>query len=194
MSARPQGRSPDQEVFTVNATGYIISSVLVLLVLRQIRWTRLGLLQLVLPVLLVAGAAAYYLRSIPTAGNDLALEITLAATGAVLGALCAFATKMRRGPDGAALARAGWIAAILWIVGIGARMVFAYASDHGSGPAIVRFSAAHSITSGSAWVAALVLMALAEVIARLAILRLRARQLPAVDTQASAAMPVGAGA
>jgi hypothetical protein len=175
----------------VNATGYIINSILVLLVVRQIRQTRLGLVNLILPVLLVAGAAAYYLRSVPTAGNDLALDITLAAVGAVLGALCAVATRIRRGADGVALARAGWIAAILWVVGIGARMAFAYASDHGSGPAIARFSAAHSITSADAWVAALVMMALAEVIARLAVLRLRARQLPAVGVPAPAPAPTG---
>ncbi len=170
----------------MNATGYIINAILVLLVLRQVRETRLGPVNLILPVLLVAGAAAYYLRSIPTAGNDLALEITLAATGAVLGALCAVFTKMRRGADGVALTRAGVIAAILWIVGIGARMGFAYASDHGSGPAIARFSAAHSITSADAWVAALVMMALAEVLARLTVLWVRSRQLPAVSVQASA--------
>jgi hypothetical protein len=187
-----RGRSPDQEVLAVNATGYIINAILVLLVVRQIRETRLGLLNLILPVLLVAGAAAYYLRSVPTAGNDIALDITLAATGAVLGALCALATRLRRGPDGVALARAGWIAATLWVVGIGARMAFAYASDHGSGPTIARFSAAHSITSADAWVAALVMMALAEVIARLAMLRLRARQLPAAGVPASSAAAVGA--
>ncbi len=176
----------------MNATGYIINAILVLLVLRQIRETRLGWANLILPVLLVAGAAAYYLRSVPTAGNDLALDITLAAVGAVLGALCAFATRIRRGADGVALARAGWVAAILWVVGIGARMGFAYASDHGSGPAIARFSAAHSITSADAWVAALVMMALAEVIARLAVLRLRARQLPAASTPATAVAATGA--
>jgi hypothetical protein len=70
---------------------------------------------------------------------------------------------------------------VLWVVGIGARMVFAYSSDHGAGPAIGRFSAAHSITSGQAWVAALVIMALVEVTARLATMRLRARRLPAVQ-------------
>jgi hypothetical protein len=47
----------------VNATGYIINAILVLLVLRQIRGSRLDLASLVLPVVLVAGAAAYYLRS-----------------------------------------------------------------------------------------------------------------------------------
>ena len=88
--------------------------------------------------------------------------------------------------------QAGWVAAILWVVGIGARMGFAYASDHGSGPAIARFSAAHSITSADAWVAALVMMALAEVIARLAVLRLRARQLPVASTPATAVAATGA--
>ena len=163
----------------MNATGYIINSILVLLVLRQIRETRLNWQSLVLPVVLVAAAAAYYLRSVPTAGNDVVLDLTLAATGAVLGTLCALATRMRRGADGVALAKAGWLAAILWVAGIGARMGFAYASDHGAGPAIIRFSIAHSITSTGAWVAALVIMALAEVTARLAVMWLRGRQLPA---------------
>jgi len=162
----------------VNVTGYIINAILVLLVLRQIRGSKLDLVNLVLPVLLVAGAAAYYLRTIPTAGNDLALEGTLAVTGALLGVLCGLATHLRRGDDGVAFAWAGVLAAVLWVVGIGARMGFAFYSDHGGGPAIARFSAAHSITSGDAWVAALVMMALAEVIARLITLRARARMLP----------------
>ena len=51
----------------MNATGYIINSILVLLVLRQIRETRLDLVSLVLPVVLVGAAAAYYLHSVPTA-------------------------------------------------------------------------------------------------------------------------------
>ena len=163
----------------MNATGYIINAILVLLVLRQIRGSRLDLINLVLPVVLVAGAAAYFLRSVPTAGSDGTLDLILAGTGALLGFLCAWATRLRREPDGTPFARAGAVAAVLWVAGIGARMGFAYATSHGAGPAVERFSAAHGITSASAWVAALVLMALAEVIARLVTLRVRARRLPA---------------
>jgi hypothetical protein len=166
----------------VSTTDYIINSILVLLVLRQIRETRLGLTSLVLPVALVGAAAAYYLRSVPTAGHDVLFDLVLAAIGATLGTLCALATHMRRGQDGVALARAGILAAVLWIVGIGARIGFALWSSHGGGPAIERFSIAHSITSSSAWVAAIVMMALAEVIARTLVLRLRARHLPAMRT------------
>jgi hypothetical protein len=167
-----------RSVQVMNATDYLINAILVLLVLRQIRETRLTWQILLLPVLIVIGAAAYYLRSVPTAGNDLLLDVTLAAIGATLGGLCALATRLRRGADGVPLSRAGWIAAILWVVGIGARMGFAYATSHGAGPAIGRFSVAHSITSADAWVAALFMMAVAEVVTRLAVLWLRSSRLP----------------
>ena len=88
------------------------------------------------------------------------------------------------------LSRAGWVAAILWVVGIGARMGFAYATSHGAGPAIERFSIGHSITSVDAWVAALFMMALAEVVTRLAVLWLRSSRLPAAAPSAArAAVP-----
>jgi hypothetical protein len=175
----------------VTATDYIINAILVLLVLRQIRENRLDLASLVLPVVLVGAAAAYYLHSVPSAGNDIALDLTLAAAGTILGVACALTTRMRRGPDGVALARAGVAAAILWVAGIGSRMGFALYSSHGGAPAIARFSTAHDITSSAAWVAALVMMALAEVVARTATLRVRALRLPAAQVspraQASAA-------
>jgi hypothetical protein len=132
----------------------------------------------VLPVVLVGAAAVHYLRAIPTAGSDIALDLTLGAVGAILGIACGLTTRLRRDETGAVLARAGVAAAILWIAGIGSRTVFALYSSHGGGAAIERFSIAHDITSAQAWVAALVLMALAEVIARLATIRLRARQQP----------------
>jgi hypothetical protein len=160
----------------MNTTGYIINAILVLLVVRQLRDRRLDAASLLLPVALVAGAAVYYLHSIPTAGNDLTLELALAASGATMGALCGAATFVRRGDDDVALARAGVIAATLWIAGVGGRMGFAYASDHGLRPSIARFSTGHGITSGGAWVAGFVLMALADVLARLVVLHLRGRR------------------
>ncbi len=171
---------------------YIINGILVLLVLRQIRGSRLDLVNLVLPVVLVGGAAAYFLHSVPTAGHDLVLDFVLAGAGAALGFLCALATRVWRGSDGVPMAQAGGIAAVLWVVGIGARMAFALSSEHGAGPAITRFSIAHSITSSDAWVAALVMMAIAEVLARLVTLRLRARWLPSADTGTSAHVRLGA--
>jgi hypothetical protein len=166
-------------------TGYVINAILVLLVARQIRERRLDLQSLVLPLVLVAVAAANYLHAIPTRGNDVVLDLTLIATGITLGTVCALTTHLRRGSDGVALARAGWLAASLWIFGCGARMAFAFATEHGAGPSLARFSISHSISGADAWVAALVLMALAEVTARLVVLQMRAHALTAT-TQAAA--------
>ena len=175
----------------MSATDYLINAILVLLVLRQIRESRLGVVSLVLPVLLVGAAAAYYLRSIPTAGNDLALDLTLAAIGAILGVACGLTTRLRRDTADMVLVRAGVAAAILWIVGVGCRMAFALYSTHGGGPAIARFSIAHDITSSQAWVAALILMALAEVIARLVTIRVRAHQVPHIPVSQPAPAVAG---
>jgi hypothetical protein len=57
-------------------------------------------------------------------------------------------------------------------------MGFAYAATHGAGPAIAHFSAAHHVTA-DAWVAAFVLMAIAEAVTRLLVIHLRARRLAA---------------
>ena len=64
----------------------------------------------------------------------------------------------------------------MWVGGVGARLAFAVAASNGAGPAIARFSiAAHHITGSAAWVAALIMMALADVLTRLVIIYLRGR-------------------
>ncbi|QMU77642.1 hypothetical protein GXW83_20030 [Streptacidiphilus sp. PB12-B1b] len=158
---------------------YLINAVLVLLVIRQVRGSRLDLLNLVLPLAITGFVAFQYLRSIPTAGNDLVLITVLASVGVLLGVGAALATRLRLGADGVPFAKAGVVAAVLWVVGIGFRMAFSFESTHGEGAAIDRFSLQHSITSGQAWVAALVLMALGEVVSRMLVLRIRGHRLTA---------------
>jgi hypothetical protein len=76
------------------------------------------------------------------------------------------------------LAQAGALAVGTWILGMGFRFAFAvYANTADGEPAIGRFSARHSITSGQAWTTALVLMASGEVLARVAIMQWRRRVL-----------------
>ena len=176
------------------ATMYVINAVLVLMVIRQIREHPLDLRSLAVPVLAVGAAAALFLHSVPVDGNDILLELACVAAGATMGALGGLTTKLRRGSDGRALGRAGWLAASLWIAGVGARMAFAIADTNGAGPAITRFSAAHQITGEPAWVAALIMMALADVLTRLAVIYVRGRRLTAAAAPARLATPVGAGA
>jgi hypothetical protein len=76
--------------------------------------------------------------------------------------------RLRLSADGRPLGRAGWLAAGMWVGGVGARLAFAVAASNGASPPIARFSIAHQITGFAAWVAALVMMALADVLTRLA--------------------------
>ena len=174
------------------ATMYVVNAVLVLMVIRQIREHPLDLRSLAVPVLAVGAAAALFLHSVPVAGNDFILELACVAAGATMGAVAGLAYKLRRGSDGRALGRAGWLAAGLWITAVGARMAFAIADKNGAGPAIGRFSMAHQITGEPAWVAALIMMALADVLTRLVVIYVRGRRLTA--TPARSAVRIGASA
>ncbi len=172
-------------------SAYVINAILVLLVVRQIREHRMDLRGLAGPVLAVGAAAVFFLRSVPTGGDDLLLELTCVAAGALMGSLSGRFTHLRRDGKGQVLGNAGWASASLWVAGVGARMAFVFAATHGLGPAISRFSVAHHITSAQAWAAALVMMALADVLARLTVLFIRSRRVAAAP--AAAAVPVRTG-
>ena len=156
---------------------YILNAAFVLLVLRQARERELDRRSVVVPLLLMFFVGSQYLHTLPTAGNDLVLIATLASLGLALGLLGGLATHVRAG-NGVALARVGWIAGGLLVLGIGSRMAFAFAVGHGFEPAVRSFSIAHRI-GAAAWPAALVLMALIEVGARIAVVQLRGRRLVA---------------
>ena len=161
----------------MTTTEYFLNAAFVVLVLRQARERTLDRRSVVVPLLLMFFVGSQYLRSIPTAGNDLVLIAFLAVVGLTLGVLGGVATQVRAG-GGVALARVGWIAGGLLILGIGARMAFAFAIGHGFEPAVRSFSVAHQI-GAAAWPVALVLMALIEVAARITVVQARGRRLVA---------------
>lgn len=175
----------------MSLSDYLLNGALVALVVLQVRGRRLSVRALALPLAAVALVATSYVHGFRANGGDLLLVAIGAATGALLGTGCGLATRVFRRDDGTAIAKAGVLAAALWVAGVGARMAFALYATHGGAPAIGRFSAAHGITSGQAWVDALVLMALAEVAARVGVLGLRWRRL--AGPGASGPGPLAAG-
>jgi len=159
----------------MTTTDYLIDSALVLLVLLQIKERPLTTKQLLRPVVLLGVAVVSYLHGIPTAGNDLVLTDALVVLGGAIGIASGETVKMRRGANGEALVRAGWLSGSLWVLGMGSRMAFLIWISHGGSSVIASFSAQHSITSGEAWTVALLGMAAAEVLGRTAVLALRSR-------------------
>jgi hypothetical protein len=134
---------------------YLLNAAFFLLVLRQARERELDRRSVIVPLALMFFVGAQYLHSVPTAGNDLVFIVLLAAVGLMLGVLGGFATQVRAGERGVALARVGWIAGGLLVLGLGARMAFAFAVGHGFEPAVRSFSIAHQI-GAAAWPVALV--------------------------------------
>lgn len=171
-------KAPEQTLGYMTLSDYLLNITLVGLVILQVRGHKITRSRLVFPLVATAVVGLQYLHGIPTAGNDLVLVIGLALVGGLLGSLAAVATSVRS--DGAvAFAKAGAVAAVLWVLGIGARMGFYFWGTHGGESAIARFSVVHHITSAQAWAAAFILMALAEVTSRTAVLYLKTRRVGA---------------
>ncbi|MFG3318919.1 hypothetical protein ACGF3J_12780 [Streptomyces sp. NPDC048171] len=159
----------------MTTTEWITDIVLVLVVFRQLREAPLDRKTFLIPLGIVAFVAYSYLDSVPTAGNDLVLIAALTAVGAALGVAGGVYTRIRA-LDGHLVIKAGAVSAILWVLGMGARMGFQVWAEHGGGAAdVARFSVAHHITSDQAWVTAFVMMAVTEVVTRVATIYLRSR-------------------
>ncbi len=159
---------------------YLLDALLVLVVVFQIRGRTLSYRQLLLPVAIVAYFAVDYLKTFPTAGNDLPTMLAGALLGALLGVGCGMTTSVSARSDGVPIAKAGVMAATFWLFGMCGRLFFQIWVEHGGGAsAVVAFSRSNGITGSAAWADCLVLMALAEVLGRTAVLGLKGVRLPA---------------
>jgi hypothetical protein len=81
----------------MTTTDYLINIGLVALVALQIRGSRLDLKTALRPVICVAAAALYYLRGIPTSGNDVLLDLVLGGAGLAFGVACALTLRSLAG-------------------------------------------------------------------------------------------------
>lgn len=148
---------------------------------RQLTWRRLAM-----PLILVAVAAALFLRDLPLLGNDGVLEIIGAAAGVALGVVAGLLVRVRYDGTRSLVMSAGIGYAVLWLVVIVGRCLFAFGADHWFGDSIARFSMHHLITGAAAWTAAFVLMALAMVVSRVATTAVKAYRV----SQSAAPQPV----
>jgi hypothetical protein len=164
----------------VSAFDYVFPLLLILSVVRQMRGKHLTWFQLCWPIAVVVWAAIHYLHGFPASTADVLLVTTCAVAGTVLGVLAGRCTVIYRRADGALMARATLAALVLWTLGTIGRLVFGLYAEHGGSPAIVQFSASHGLAV-RAWAAALILMALAEVIGRTTMIMPRALRTARVD-------------
>jgi hypothetical protein len=160
------------------ASVWIINLVVLTVVLeadlghRKITWFRLAR-----PVLVAGAIIVYYLRKTPPAGggDGLAFELALAALGVLLGLAAGLIFAVYRDHDGVPRSRAGAGYAVGWVLVIGARIGFAYATGHSRGLQV--WLGTQHITT-AALTDALIFMAAGLLLARTATLLSRASQMP----------------
>jgi hypothetical protein len=163
----------------VPASVWIINLVVLVAVLeadlgrRRITWFRLAL-----PLVLAGTIIALHVKGIATGGDGLTLELALAGAGLGLGLLAGAIFGVYRDPAGLARSVAGFGYAALWVVVIGARIGFSYATSHSH--SVQTWLGTHQITS-AALTDALIFMAGGMLLTRTATLLVRGRALARGD-------------
>lgn len=148
----------------------VLVAVGIVLIVSQVRTRRLGLRMLVMPV----GAACWlgydYVYGAPTLANDLYLYVIAGTLGGGIGLLGGALAELRREPGtGMLLVRGSWVYAGLLVALLGGRLAFAWAVNNVWRTQVIQFCIDHQITGQTAIVAALMLMIVATIGARTAV-------------------------
>jgi len=153
----------------MNTTQWILNIGILAVMLSQFGEHVASRRRLVLPLAIAAVVAVNVVPGVPTAGNDVALAAVGALAGALMGLAAAALMRVRTRDDGRVTVTAGWGYAALWTAVIGGRMAFALWASGPGGRTVGTFSMAHHITA-EGWVAFFVLMALAMIVVRTAVI------------------------
>ena len=137
----------------------IIGSMVLQFGEHRVTWHRL-----LAPVAIVIGFAVFYLKAIPTSGNDGLFTLVGVTLGIVLGALAAALMRVGRDTSGRRVTKAGLAYVSLWTVVFGGRLAFALVATNS--PETLRqlfiWTYQHGITQ-TGWTAFLMLQAIAMV-------------------------------
>lgn len=151
----------------MSASQYLINlGILALVLATGLGTRRLTARRILLPVVIAGGFGVAYLTGMPTAGNDLPLELAGLAAGVLLGLAAALCVKVHRDGAGHLFTTAGLGYILIWGAALLGRCAFAYGAENWFPAAIRDFSISYQITGADAWTCAFVLMALSMVVTR----------------------------
>jgi F0F1-type ATP synthase membrane subunit c/vacuolar-type H+-ATPase subunit K len=146
--------------------------------------------RLIRPLVIAAVIAAFWIKGVAWSGTGLWVEAAAIGTGIVLGVAAAALMRVYTETDGRRYSYA-WIPyALLWVAVVGARLWFAYASNHDIRVPVDTWAFAHQLTA-SAFIDAFVFLALAMVLTRTGSLAVRSRALRAPAAELAAGQPPG---
>jgi hypothetical protein len=130
--------------------------------------------RLLLPVAIVAGVGAKYLKAMPAGTTAHLTELAGLGAGLVFGLAAIALIKVRRDDDGRLVTVAGWPYAAVWTLALALRLGFAYGSTHWFTHEIASFSIAHHVPSAT-YGTAFVIMVLTMIVVRTVGVVLRGR-------------------
>ncbi len=164
---------------------FLIAAAIIVSMALQFGEHPLSWRRVLLPLVIVGGFAVYYLKAIPTSGNDGLFTLGGAVLGLALGTVAAMLMRVRL-ESGRVILSAGIAYVALWVIVFGARFAFALVATNS--PDTLRqlfiWTYEHGITE-TGWVAALMLQAITMVGIRTLVVMGRsvmvAKRLPAMS-------------
>lgn len=162
-----------QQALTIGGTIFGV------MMLTQFGRRHYNLHKIVTPFVTVALVGWFYLKAMPTAGADWAVYGVGAAVGLVFGVVAAAATGVDRDALGKAWTRCGWGFVTAWLAVMALRIAFVALADHDETfhRHLGEFMVSHHIVEG-AIAPFFVIMALAMVLVRAALVGIRVRRTP----------------
>jgi len=151
----------------MSATDYLLYTGLFIAILA----TQLGTRhpdgkRLLLPVAIVAGIGAKYLRAIPSGAAAHLLELAGLTAGLLFGLAAVALIKVGRdSADGRLVTVSGWPYAVVWTLALVLRLGFAYGSAHWFTGSLASFSAANHVPAAT-YGTTFVIMVLTMIIVR----------------------------
>ena len=164
----------------MSASDYLLYTALFVAILAtQLGTRRPDLKRLLLPVVVVGGIGAKYLKALPSASTAQLLLVAGVGVGLLFGLASVALIKVRRDEQtGRLVTIAGWPYAVVWTLALALRLGFAFGSTHWFAHQIATFSMAHHVPA-TTYGTAFVLMVLTMILVRTAGVLLRARSVQA---------------